>query len=131
MEFDEVALTNWINLCSEEGLMRESGASNDELESMRIQIITGMVDLLPGLSSIQRSSLLVTLVGGEFAAADTPLPSTMSEQDRMMLSLLLSLAEGEVRIQGDSQSVDASDPIEHDNNSVTTMSECVSDVCED
>ena len=131
MEFDEVALTNWINLCSEEGLMRESGASNDELESMRIQIITGMVDLLPGLSSIQRSSLLVTLVGGEFAAADTPLPSTMSEQDRMMLSLLLSLAEGEVRIQGDSQSVDMSDPIEHDNNSVTTMSECVSDVCED
>ena len=131
MEFDEVALTNWINLCSEEGLMRESGASNDELESKRIQIITGMVDLLPGLSSIQRSSLLVTLVGGEFAAADTPLPSTMSEQDRMMLSLLLSLAEGEVRIQGDSQSVDMSDPIENDNNSVTTMSECVSDVCED
>ena len=131
MEFDEVALTNWINLCSEEGVMRESGASNDELESKRIQIITGMVDLLPWLSSIQRSSLLVTLVGGEFAAADTPLPSTMSEQDRMMLSLLLSLAEGEVRIQGDSQSVDMSDPIEHDNNSVTTMSECVSDVCED
>ena len=131
MEFDEVALTNWINLCSEEGVMRESGASNNELESKRIQIITGMVNLLPGLSSIQRSSLLVTLVGGEFAAADTPLPSTMSEQDRMMLSLLLSLAEGEVRIQGDSQSVDMSDPIEHDNNSVTTMSECVSDVCED
>ena len=111
--------------------MRESGASNNELESKRIQIITGMVDLLPWLSSIQRSSLLVTLVGGEFAAADTPLPSTMSEQDRMILSLLLSLAEGEVRIQGDSQSVDMSDPIEHDNNSVTTMSECVSDVCED
>ena len=131
MEFDEVALTNWINLCSEEGLMRESGASNNELESKRIQIITGMVDLLPGLSSIQRSSLLVTLVGGEFAAADTPLPSTMSEQDRMMLSLLLSLADGEVRIHGDSQSVDMSDPIENDNNSVTTMSECVSDVCED
>ena len=131
MEFDEVALTNWINLCSEEGLMRESGASNDELKAMRIQIIMGMVDLLPGLSLIQRSSLLVTLVSGEFAAADTPLPSTMSDQDRMMLSLLLSLADGEVRIQGDSQSVDMSDPIEHDNNSVTTMSECVSDVCED
>ena len=130
MEFDEVALTNWINLCSEEGLMRESGASNDELESMRIQIITGMVDLLPGLSPIQRSSLLVTLVGGEFAAAETPLPSTMSEQDRMMLSLLLSLAEGEVRIQGDSQSVDMSDPIENDNNN-DSLSECVSDVCED
>ena len=130
MEFDEVALTNWINLCSEEGLMRESGASNDELESMRIQIITGMVDLLPGLSPIQRSSLLVTLVGGEFAAAETPLPSTMSEQDRMMLSLLLSLADGEVRIQGDSQSVDMSDPIENDNNN-DSLSECVSDVCED
>ena len=130
MEFDEVALTNWINLCSEEGVMRESGASNNELESKRIQIITGMVDLLPWLSSIQRSSLLVTLVGGEFAAADTPLPSTMSEQDRMMLSLLLSLAEGEVRIQGDSQSVDMSDPIENDNNN-DSLSECVSDVCED
>ena len=130
MEFDEVALTNWINLCSEERVMRESGASNNELESKRIQIITGMVDLLPGLSSIQRSSLLVTLVGGEFAAADTPLPSTMSEQDRMMLSLLLSLADGEVRIQGDSQSVDMSDPIENDNNN-DSLSECVSDVCED
>ena len=130
MEFDEVALTNWINLCSEERVMRESGASNNELESKRIQIITGMVDLLPWLSSIQRSSLLVTLVGGEFAAADTPLPSTMSEQDRMMLSLLLSLAEGEVRIQGDSQSVDMSDPIEHENNN-DSLSECVSDVCED
>ena len=130
MEFDEVALTNWINLCSEERVMRESGASNNELESKRIQIITGMVDLLPGLSSIQRSSLLVTLVGGEFAAADTPLPSTMSEQDRMMLSLLLSLADGEVRIQGDSQSVDMSDPIEHENNN-DSLSECVSDVCED
>ena len=130
MEFNEVALTNWINLCSEERVMRESGASNNELESKRIQIITGMVNLLPGLSSIQRSSLLVTLVGGEFAAADTPLPSTMSEQDRMMLSLLLSLAEGEVRIQGDSQSVDMSDPIEHENNN-DSLSECVSDVCED
>ena len=130
MEFNEVALTNWINLCSEERVMRESGASNNELESKRIQIITGMVDLLPWLSSIQRSSLLVTLVGGEFAAADTPLPSTMSEQDRMMLSLLLSLAEGEVRIQGDRQSVDMSDPIEHDNNN-DSVSECVSDVCED
>ena len=130
MEFDEVALTNWINLCSEERVMRESGASNNELESKRIQIITGMVDLLPWLSSIQRSSLLVTLVGGEFAAADTPLPSTMSEQDRMMLSLLLSLADGEVRIQGDSQSVDMSDPIENDNNN-DSLSECVSDVCED
>ena len=130
MEFDEVALTNWINLCSEEGVMRESGASNNELESKRIQIITGMVDLLPWLSPIQRSSLLVTLVGGEFSAADTPLPSTMSEQDRMMLSLLLSLAEGEVRIQGDSQSVDMSDPIEHENNN-DSLSECVSDVCED
>ena len=129
MEFDEVALTNWINLCSEEGLMRESGASNDELESMRIQIITGMVDLLPGLSLIQRSSLLVTLVSGEFAAADTPLPSTMSDQDRIALSAILSL--GQVQIQGQIQSVDVSDPIEHDNNSVTTMSECVSDVCED
>ena len=130
MEFDEVALTNWINLCSEERVMRESGASNNELESKRIQIITGMVDLLPWLSSIQRSSLLVTLVGGEFAAADTPLPSTMSEQDRMMLSLLLSLADEEVRIQGDSQSVDMSDPIEHENNN-DSLSECVSDVCED
>ena len=131
MEFDQEALTNWTNLCTEEGIRRQSGASNDDLKAMRIQIIMGMVDLLPGLSLIQRSSLLVTLVGGEFAAADTPLPSTMSEQDRMMLSLLLSLAEGEVRIQGDSQSLDMSDPIEHDNNSVTTMSECVSDVCED
>ena len=129
MEFDEVALTNWINLCSEEGLMRESGASNDELKAMRIQIIMGMVDLLPGLSLIQRSSLLVTLVSGEFAAADTPLPSTMSDQDRIALSAILSL--GQVQIQGQIQSVDVSDPIEHDNNSVTTMSECVSDVCED
>ena len=129
MEFDEVALTNWINLCSEEGLMRESGASNDELKAMRIQIIMGMVDLLPGLSLIQRSSLLVTLVSGEFAAADTPLPSTMSDQDRIALSAILSL--GQVQIQGQIQSVDVSDPTEHDNNSVTTMSECVSDVCED
>ena len=129
MEFDEVALTNWINLCSEEGLMRESGASNDELKAMRIQIIMGMVDLLPGLSLIQRSSLLVTLVSGEFAAADTPLPSTMSDQDRIALSAILSL--GQVQIQGQIQSVDVSDPIEPDNNSVTTMSECVSDVCED
>ena len=129
MEFDEVALTNWINLCSEEGVMRESGASNDELKAMRIQIIMGMVDLLPGLSLIQRSSLLVTLVSGEFAAADTPLPSTMSDQDRIALSAILSL--GQVQIQGQIQSVDVSDPIEHDNNSVTTMSECVSDVCED
>ena len=130
MEFDQEALTNWTNLCTEEGIRRQSGASNDDLKAMRIQIIMGMVDLLPGLSLIQRSSLLVTLVGGEFAAADTPLPSTMSEQDRMMLSLLLSLAEGEVRIQGDSQSVDMSDPIEHDNNN-DSVSECVSDVCED
>ena len=125
MEFDEVALTNWINLCTEEGIRRQSGASNDDLKAMRIQIIMGMVDLLPGLSLIQRSSLLVTLVSGEFAAADTPLPSTMSDQDRIALAALLSL--GQVQIQ----SADVSDPIENDNNSVSTMSECVSDVCED
>lgn len=125
MEFDQEALTNWTNLCTEEGIRRQSGASNDELKAMRIQIIMGMVDLLPGLSLIQRSSLLVTLVSGEFAVADTPLPSTMSEQDRIALAALLSL--GQVQIQ----SVDVSDPIENDNNSVSTMSECVSDVCED
>jgi len=125
MEFDQEALTNWTNLCTEEGIRRQSGASNDELKAMRIQIIMGMVDLLPGLSLIQRSSLLVTLVSGEFAVADTPLPSTMSEQDRIALAALLSL--GQVQIQ----SADVSDPIENDNNSVSTMSECVSDVCED
>ena len=125
MEFDQEALTNWTNLCTEEGIRRQSGASNDELKAMRIQIIMGMVDLLPGLSLIQRSSLLVTLVSGEFAVADTPLPSTMSDQDRIALAALLSL--GQVQIQ----SVDVSDPIENDSNSVSTMSECVSDVCED
>ena len=125
MEFDQEALTNWTNLCTEEGIRRQSGASNDDLKAMRIQIIMGMVDLLPGLSLIQRSSLLVTLVSGEFAAADTPLPSTMSDQDRIALAALLSL--GQVQIQ----SADVSDPIENDNNSVSTMSECVSDVCED
>ena len=125
MEFDQEALTSWTNLCTEEGIRRQSGASNDELKAMRIQIIMGMVDLLPGLSLIQRSSLLVTLVSGEFAAADTPLPSTMSDQDRIALAALLSL--GQVQIQ----SVDVSDPIENDSNSVSTMSECVSDVCED
>ena len=131
MEFDQEALTNWTNLCTEEGIRRQSGASNDELKAMRIQIIMGMVDLLPGLSLIQRSSLLVTLVSGEFAAADTPLPSTMSDQDRIALAALLSL--GQVQIQRDIQiqSGDVSDPIENDNNSVSTMSECVSDVCED
>lgn len=129
MEFDQEALTSWTNLCTEEGIRRQSGASNDELKTMRIQIIMGMVDLLPGLSPIQRSSLLVTLVSGEFAAADTPLPSIMSDQDRIALSALLSLGRGQ--IQGQIQSVDVSDPIEHDNNSVTTISECVSDVCED
>ena len=131
MEFDQEALTSWTNLCTEEVIRRESGAPNDELKAMRIQIIMGMVDLLPGLSLIQRSSLLVTLVSGEFAAADTPLPSTMSDQDRIALAALLSL--GQVQIQGPAQiqTVDVSDPIEHDNNSVSTMSECVSDVCED
>jgi hypothetical protein len=131
MEFDQEALTSWVNMCSEERVMRESGASNDELKSMRIQIIMGMVELLPGLSPIQKSSLLVTLLSGEFAAADTSLPLTMSDQDRMALSALLSLGQGQEQIQEQIQSVDVSDPIEHDNNSVTTMSECVSDVCED
>jgi len=111
MEFDQVALTNWVNMCSEERVMRESGKSNDELKTMRILIIMGMVDLLPGLSPIQRSSLLVTLVSGEFAVADTPLPSTMSDQDRVALAALLSLG------QGDIQSVDVSDPIDIDKNS--------------
>ena len=130
MEFDQEALTSWINMCTEEGIRRESGAPNDELKAMRIQIIMGMVDLLPGLSLIQRSSLLVTLVSGEFAAADTPLPLTMSDQDRIALAALLSL--GQVQIQGPAQiqSVDVSDPIEHDNNN-DSVSECVSDVCED
>ena len=126
MEFDQETLTSWINLCSEERVRRENGASNDELKSMRILIIMGMVDLLPGLSLIQRSSLLVTLVSGEFAAADTPLPSTMSDEDRIALAALLSLGQ----VQRDTQSVDVSDPIEHDNNN-DSVSECVSDVCED
>jgi len=91
MEFDQEALTSWVNMCSEERVMRENGASNDELKSMRIQIIMGMVELLPGLSPIQKSSLLVILVSGEFAAADTSLPSTMSDQDRIALSDFLAL----------------------------------------
>ena len=130
MEFDQVTLTNWVNMCSEERVMRDSGASNDELKSMRILIIMGMVDLLPGLSPIQRSSLLVTLVGGEFAAADTPLPSTMSDEDRVALAALLSLEQGQIQGPAQVQSVDMSDPIEHDNNN-DSVSECVSDVCDD
>jgi len=126
MEFDQEALTSWVNMCSEERVMRENGASNDELKSMRIQIIMGMVELLPGLSPIQKSSLLVILVSGEFAAADTPLPSTMSDEDRIALAALLSLGQ----VQRDTQSVDVSDPIEHDSNN-DSVSECVSDVCED
>ena len=130
MEFDQVALTSWTNLCTKERIMRENGASNDELKSMRIQIIMGMVELLPALSPIEKSSLLVTLLSGEFAAADTSLPLTMSDQDRMALSTLLSLGQGQEQIQGQVQSVDMSDPIEHDNNN-DSVSECVSDVCED
>ena len=130
MEFDQVALTNWVNMCSEERVMRESGTSNDELKTMRILIIMGMVDLLPGLSPIQRSSLLVTLVGGEFAAADTPLPSTMSDEDRVALAALLSLGQGQIQGPAQIQSVELSDPIEHNNNN-DNLSECVSDVCED
>jgi len=130
MEFDQVTLTNWVNMCSEERVMRDSGASNDELKSMRILIIMGMVDLLPGLSPIQRSSLLVTLVGGEFAAADTPLPSTMSDEDRVALAALLSLGQGQIQGPAQIQSVELSDPIEHNNNN-DNLSECVSDVCED
>jgi len=130
MEFDQETLTSWINLCSEERVMRENGASNDELKSMRIQIIMEMVELLPALSPIQRSSLLVTLVSGEFAAADMSLPSTMSDQDRMALSALLSLGQEQIQGQGQGQSVEVSDPIEHNNNN-DSVSECVSDVCED
>jgi hypothetical protein len=125
MEFDQEALTNWVALCDEERRIREANASNDELKAIRIQIIMGMVELLPALSPIEKSSLLVTLLSGEFAAVDTSLPLTMSDQDRMALSAILSLGQGQgqgqEQIQG--QSVDMSDP-----NDASTVND---EVCED
>jgi hypothetical protein len=125
MEFDQVALISWTNLCTEERVMRENGASNNELKAIRIQIIMGMVELLPALSPIEKSSLLVTLIAGEFAAADTSLPSTLSDEDRMVLSALLSLRNGNEQVQ---EYTETSDPNPNVNDDASTVND---EVCED
>ena len=134
MEFDQEAVTRWVNLCTEEQLMRESGATNDELRLMRLRILMGMVELLPTLSPIEKSSLLVVLLDSEFNRGDTPLPSTLSDEDRMVFSALLSLSQGPSygSSYGSSyillQEPETSDPNPTINDDASTVND---EVCED
>lgn len=62
MEFDQVALQNWTALCTQERIMRESGASPDELLLMRTRIIVEMTQLLPTLSEEEKAALALVLL---------------------------------------------------------------------
>lgn len=62
MEFDQVALQNWVALCTQEQLMRERGAPTDELLLMRTRIIVEMTQLLPTLSEEEKAALALVLL---------------------------------------------------------------------
>jgi hypothetical protein len=71
IEFDQVAIQNWTALCTRERLMREAGASPDELLLMRTRIIVEMTQLLPTLSEEEKAVLALVLLSSENNAAAT------------------------------------------------------------
>ena len=65
MEFDQTALENWVALCTQERIMRERGASADELLLMRTRVILEMTQLLPTLSEEEKAVLALVLLSSE------------------------------------------------------------------
>lgn len=65
MEFDQTALENWVALCTQEQLMRERGASADELLLMRTRIIVQMTQLLPTLNEEEKAVLALVLLSSD------------------------------------------------------------------
>lgn len=65
IEFDQVAIENWVALCTQERIMREGGASPDQLLLMRTRIIVQMTQLLPNLNDEEKSSLALVLLSSD------------------------------------------------------------------
>ena len=72
MEFDQDALENWVALCAQEQVIREAGASADELLLIRTRIIVEMTQLLPTLSEEEKAALALVLL----SSPDTPKMTT-------------------------------------------------------
>ena len=62
MQFNTSALNSWVELCDEEGVMRRSGASEEELAAMKVRVTIAMVDLLPNLTEDEKNNLVVALL---------------------------------------------------------------------
>lgn len=65
--FDQSALSNWVELCNEHGRLQSSGAAQELLAILRVQIILSMTDLLPNITNDERNALALLLL-----APDTP-----------------------------------------------------------
>jgi hypothetical protein len=65
IEFDEDALENWVALCAQEQVIREAGASADELLLIRTRIIVSMTQLLPTLSEEEKAALALVLLSSD------------------------------------------------------------------
>ena len=81
MEFDQVAIQNWTALCTQERIMRESGASTDELLLMRTRIIVEMTQLLPNLSDEEKSALALVLLSSDTSKVTTEVTDPTQVED--------------------------------------------------
>jgi len=81
MEFDQVAIQNWTALCTQERIMRESGASADELHLMRTRIIVEMTQLLPNLSDEEKSALALVLLSSDTSKVTTEVTDPTQVED--------------------------------------------------
>ena len=81
MEFDQVALENWVALCTQERIMRESGASADELLLMRTRIIVEMTQLLPTLSEEEKTVLALVLLSSDTSKVTTEVTDPTQVED--------------------------------------------------
>jgi hypothetical protein len=74
MQFDANALASWVILCTEEAALREQGATQEELDVMKMRVILGMVALLP-VSDEEKAALVMSLMSFQ----RTPVHESVSE----------------------------------------------------
>lgn len=70
-QFDMDAVESWVALCRDEAVLRAQGQSETEAYTMRVQVILGMVNLLPTLTNEEKMNLALLLLACESPVAPT------------------------------------------------------------
>jgi len=82
-DFNQADVEAWVELCRQEGEMRRSGASEEDLALMNVRVTMAMAMLLPNISDVERAGLIMFLLRASpvVAEPDEIVTPPAAEQD--------------------------------------------------